>query len=70
MLIDKNLKLTELIDLHARRFTYEHDTNQLLKSLSDFSKADDEPDPICNLGKFWDMIKLDLLDELEKFKTE
>ena len=70
MLIDKNLKLTELIDLHALRFTYEHDTNQLLKSLSDFSKADDEPDPICNLGKFWDMIKLDLLDELEKFKTE
>ena len=62
LVVDSEMNFADLIALHAKRFPYQHDRIKLLKSLQDFSKADDEPDPICNLGKSWDMIKLDMLD--------
>lgn len=62
LLFDENFSLNELIDLHARRFIYQHDRKELLNRLTDFDRADDEPDPVCRLGKSWDIIKLDLID--------
>ena len=59
------MKLSELIELHSQRFIYQHDRNELIKRLTDFSRADDEPDPICNLGKNWDIIKLDIIDAVQ-----
>jgi hypothetical protein len=35
---------------------------QILNSFSDFSIADDDFDPICLKGKYWEIIKLDIID--------
>lgn len=62
MLIDMDMNLSDLISLHAKRFPYQHKREEMISRLQDFTRADDDPDPICNLGKSWDMIKLDILD--------
>lgn len=62
MLIDRGMELGELIRLHEKRYPYQHDRKRLINYLQDFTRADDEPDPVCNLGKSWDMVKLDILD--------
>lgn len=56
--------LKEMLDLHERRHPWEHDRSQLMKDLNNFSKADKDPDPRCLLGKEWQQIKLDLIDEV------
>ena len=69
LLIDEDLKLSDLITLHKKRFPYQHEEQLLLKQLQNFEKADNEPDPICRLGKSWDLIRLDLLDILSEYDT-
>lgn len=62
LLVDHELNLTNLVSLHKERFPFQHDFNQMTTRLQDFTRADEDPDPLCNLGKSWDMIKLDILD--------
>ena len=66
MLVDNEMDLFELLNLHAKRFPYQHDRDMLINNLHEFSRADEDPDPICNLGKSWDMIKLDIIDLVEE----
>ena len=66
MLVDNEMDLSELLNLHAKRFPYQHDRDMLINNLHEFSRADEDPDPICNLGKSWDMIKLDIIDLVEE----
>lgn len=54
--------LAEMINLHARRYEWEHNAEELLEKFTDFTQADAQFDPICLLGKEWDEIKLDLVD--------
>ncbi|MDE5883415.1 MAG: nucleotidyl transferase AbiEii/AbiGii toxin family protein [Muribaculaceae bacterium] len=73
LLVDKELALVELISLHKQRFPYQHEHSLMLSQLCNFEKADDEPDPKCELGKFWDSIKLDILDmiaDLEEIDSQ
>ena len=55
--------LEEMLDLHERRHPWEHERDSLLKDLNNFIKADKDPNPRCLLGKDWQQIKLDLIDE-------
>lgn len=68
LLFNLNFSLEELLELHSKRFIYTHDRQELIDRLTDFSKADDEPDPECNLGKNWDMVKLDIIDAVQKIR--
>lgn len=70
LLVDEDLSLAELISLHKERFPYQHEHSLMLNQLCNFEKADDEPDPICRLGKHWDMIKLDILDIVDILKDK
>lgn len=65
LLFDQDMNLNELINLHSQRFFYQHDRDELINRLTDFSKADNEPDPICRLGKSWDIVKLDIIDAVQ-----
>ena len=56
--------LKEMFELHEKRHPWEHDRVKLLKDVVDFRKADKDPNPKCLMGKNWQQIKLDLLDEV------
>lgn len=59
---------SEMLILHEKRHEWEHNTVELIHNFTDFSIADDMPDPICILGKDWDYIKLDLIEATENIE--
>ena len=56
--------LGQMIDLHRERYPHDHDEQVIRKKFTDFTRADDDLDPICLRGKYWEIIKLDILELL------
>jgi len=53
--------LESMLTLHEKRYPYEHDRQQLINSLTDFTTADGDFEPLCQRGKHWELIKLDFI---------
>jgi hypothetical protein len=62
----KDYTLQEMLVLHKRRAEYTHDETQIWRNFLDFTKADEEYDPICLRGKYWEFIKEDFEELVEK----
>ena len=61
--------LNEMLDLHKQRYPYTHDSDLIIENFTDFSIADDEFNPICFKGKYWEFIKEDIEEIIMKYKT-
>lgn len=57
-----NYQVSDMVSLHFQRFEWTHDESTIRKNFIDFSKADNDPDPICLRGKYWEFIKEDIED--------
>lgn len=57
--------LEKMLSLHKQRYPYNHDRKLILENLTNFSLADEEYDPICLKGKYWEFIK----EDFEEFKN-
>jgi len=55
-----------MLALHKQRHEYVHDKALILKNLTDFTQADDDFNPICLKGKYWEFIKEDIEDAVNK----
>lgn len=64
-LLDK-YSISDMIELHEKRYPYSHDLELIHHNLKDFSIADDDFDPICLRGKYWEFIKDDFEELLMK----
>lgn len=51
--------ITQMIELHKERYPYTHDKNLIIQNFISFEQADDDFDPICYKGKYWEFIKED-----------
>jgi len=51
--------LEQMLNLHEKRYPYSHEKQLILQNLTDFTLADNDFDPICLLGKYWEFIKKD-----------
>jgi hypothetical protein len=60
--------MEKMLELHQMRYEYTHNRNQILSCLEDFTSADEDIDPICMKGKIWELIKLDIFNELENIR--
>lgn len=65
----ENYSLTQMLDLHEQRYPYSHDRDLIIQNFTDFSLADDEFNPICFKGKYWEFIKEDIEEIIVKFKS-
>jgi hypothetical protein len=54
--------LDQMLALHSERYPYDHDEETIRKQVTNFARADDDFDPVCLRGKYWEIIKLDLLE--------
>lgn len=52
----------EMIALHQKRYPYSLDSALIAANFINFDNADEDFDPICLQGKYWELIKLDLVD--------
>jgi hypothetical protein len=63
-LLDK-FSIDEMLNLHAERYPYAHDQAIIRKNFTDFEIADNDFEPVCLQGKYWELIKLDFMEALE-----
>lgn len=57
-----------MLNLHHSRYPYSHDRELILTNFTDFSIADDDFDPICLKGKYWEFIKEDIEDAVTQYR--
>ncbi|MBU3660752.1 MAG: nucleotidyl transferase AbiEii/AbiGii toxin family protein [Flavobacteriales bacterium] len=57
--------IEKMLSLHKQRYPYNHDRKLILENLTNFSLADEEYNPICLKGKYWEFIK----EDFEEFKN-
>ena len=53
-------KLEQMLQLHEKRYPYNQGKELILQNFTDFTGADDDFNPICLLGKYWEFIKDDI----------
>ena len=58
--------MDEMIDFYLLRYPYGLSKDKLLQKVVDFSLAEDDFTPNCYKGKVWELIKLDLVNEVHK----
>lgn len=61
--------LSQMIDLHQQRYPYSHEKNLLIKNLTNFEFADDDFEPLCLRGKYWEIIKEDIIATKEEYES-
>jgi len=57
-----------MLPLHEKRYPYTHDRKLLIAKFTDFTEADDDFEPDCLRGKYWEFIKLDIIDFVKGIK--
>jgi hypothetical protein len=57
---------SRMIELHKIRYPHSHEENKIRANFINFTSADDDFDPICLKGKYWELIKLDTIQALQK----
>jgi hypothetical protein len=58
--------IERMIELHKERYPYSHSEKVIIENFTDFDRAEDDFDPLCFRGKFWESIQLDFCDEISK----
>ncbi|NLX79940.1 MAG: hypothetical protein GXZ03_00010 [Proteiniphilum sp.] len=57
-----------MLNIHELRNEYTHNRESIIANFTDFSNADNDLEPICLKNKIWELIKLDFIEEMDKFK--
>lgn len=66
----ENYNLAQMLALHEQRYPYSHDRELIINNFTNFNYADDEFNPICYRGKYWEFIKEDIEEIIGKFKSK
>lgn len=54
----------QMIALHKIRYPYNHDEELIRANFTNFTIADDDFDPVCLKGKYWELIKYDFVQAM------
>jgi hypothetical protein len=60
--------IAKMLDLHQERYPFTHNRIKILENIVSFESSDDDFDPICLRGNYWELIKEDIEMALEQFK--
>jgi len=60
--------IEDMLHLHEERCPYSHDKQEIIINFSNFENADTDFDPICLRKKYWEIIKLDLIEATQQVK--
>lgn len=61
--------IPQMIRLHKERYPYTHNPEEILRNFVNFETADNDFEPICLKGKYWELIKLDIVEAIEKLNN-
>lgn len=61
--------LPQMLALHEERHPYVHDKAQIIANFENFESADQDFDPICLRGKYWEFIKDDMIEAARDYRN-
>lgn len=64
-----DFSIEKMLDLHQERYQYSHDRDEIITNFTNFNKADSDFNPICLRGKYWELIKLDIVEKINDFNN-
>ena len=53
------------LSLHKERYEYSHEREEIIANFTNFENADNDFEPLCLKGKFWEIIKLDFVEAID-----
>ena len=56
----------KILSLHKENYPHNHDKIKIKEALVNFSEAENDFEPVCLRNKYWEVIKLDLLDFVKR----
>lgn len=56
--------IEDMLQLHEERYPYSHNKQDIITNFTDYENADTDFDPICLREKYWEIIKLDLIEAI------
>ena len=62
-----HFSLPEMLAFYSKRYPYNFSHGELIAQLVNFENADTDPDPNCLDGKYWELIKLDIEDNVNDY---
>ena len=62
--------IEQMMQLHEKRYPYNHDKKLIIQNFTNISRADDDFDPVCLRGKYWEFIKDDILEIIGNYRRE
>ncbi len=62
--------ISQMLDLHKQRYPYTHDIDLIIQNFTSFELADEDFNPICSKGKYWEFIKEDFEETILKHKNK
>lgn len=54
--------LQQMLTLHYQRYPFSHDEILIRSNFVNFETADDDFEPVCLIGKYWEIVKLDTME--------
>jgi len=63
--IIEDYTIHQMIALHATRYPHTHEEHTIIKNFTDFENTDGDFDPICLRGKYWELIKFDMVEAIK-----
>lgn len=63
----KVYSIDDLLNFHEKRYPYSHNKQKIIIYFCNFEYADMDFDPICLRKKYWEIIKLDLIEALHEY---
>jgi len=64
----QSYNINQMLDLHQQRYPYTHDRDLIIQNFTSFEQADEDFNPICFKGKYWEFIKEDFEEIINDFK--
>jgi len=66
----ENFSMEDMLLLHEKRYPYSHDKTAIIKNMTDFDRADYDPDPICLKGRHWELVKFDIVEFMDNYRMQ
>lgn len=63
----ESISLEDMLSLHSEGYPYSHTKEDLKRKLIDFDYADPDFNPICLKGKYWELIREDIEELVDKY---
>lgn len=57
--------IENMINLHEERYPFSHDRGIIVQNFTEFTEADEDFEPLCLKGKYWELIKLDIIEAMK-----